>query len=231
MLAALVLAALQLSSDPLVPQLEQVRLQVGGTSIAPAEVIANPERSRLPDYFYSSASETPTGTLRWDRSGYEFIRGDTRTPLEFNPARGSFLCADPEVAWFTNRDFGTQLKRVSLVTGRQLDAWNLPVDAAVSAGERGGRVEMASVDEGRLVVLFQEWTWAQMPSGESAVQFVGELTSTQLLCLDARTGAKLWKWSVSLPATKPRGHAEAVTVCVGRPSRPVRKLVGRPSIA
>jgi hypothetical protein len=205
MLSALILTFAQVSHEPLVPQLEQVRLQVGATSIAPIEVIANPKSPRLPDYYYSSERETPTGTLRWDRSGYEFMQGTTRTPLEFNPVRGNFLCADSEVAWFTSRDFGTQLKRVSLVTGRQLDAWNLPVDAATSAGERGGRVETAFLDEARLVVLFQEWTWAQMPSGETTVQVVGESTSIQLLCLDARTGATLWKWSVSLPSTKPQG--------------------------
>lgn len=208
MLAALVLAALQLSSDPLVPQLAQVRLQLGATSIAPAEVIENPKSPTFPDDFYTSEAETPTGTLRWDRSGYEFIQGDTRTPLEFNPVRGNFLCADSEVAWFLSYDFGTQLKRVSLVTGRQLDAWNLRLDLGSPSEERGSHIQLARTDAGRLVVLCQEWTWAQRTHGATSFKAVGECTSAHLICLDSRSGEPLWRWSVSLPTKESKGILE-----------------------
>lgn len=205
MLLALVLAALQLSSDPLVPRVAEIRLQVGATALVPVEVVENPQPPKLPDDFFVNEWDIPAGTLRLDRSGYELIQGAARIPLQFNAVRGHFRCADSEVAWFTSRDFCTQLKRVSLVTGRQLDAWNLPIDAGMSAEENCGFVDAALLDEGRLVVLFQERTRTLMPPDETTAHASGGSNSTHLFCLDARTGATLWKWTVAIPSTKSQG--------------------------
>ncbi len=164
MLSALLLAVLQLSSDPLVPQLEQVRLQVGATSIAP---VADAE---LP-----WEVTTPTGTLLVTSRGYEFVQGASRIPLEFNPDRGWFLCADSEVAWFAGTDFPTQLKRVSLSTGRQLDIWNVSAVERVAASDPEAWFTDGLVEEGRLFLLF-----------------TGNLGS-QVLCLDSRSGVPHWE--------------------------------------
>lgn len=188
MLAALVLAALQLSSDPLVPQLAQVRLQVGATSIAPVEPIAAVKPNALAELPVWDV-ETPTGTIHRDLSGYEFVQGAARIPLEFNPLRGSFLCADSEVAWFTSFDFTNQVKRVSLSTGRLLDTWNLPVEVISPAYERGGSIASASLDEGRLLLLYTEWT------------------TNHLFCLDARSGETLWEWSESCAPMERRARS------------------------
>lgn len=163
MLLALVLAALQLSSDPLVPQLEQVRLQVGATAIEP-----------IPDAELPWEIETPSGKLLGMPTGYEFVQGASRMPLEFNSDRGWFLCADSEVAWFASADFPTQLKRVSLSTGRQLDIWNVSTVERVAALDPEAWFADALVEEGRLFLLF-----------------TGDLGS-QALCLDSRSGVPHW---------------------------------------
>lgn len=170
MLAALVLAALQLSSDPLAPQLAQVRLQVGGTSIEP-----------IPDAELPWEIETPSGKLLGTPTGYEFVLGASRVPLEFNPDRGWLLCADSEFAWFAGTEFPTQLRRTSISSGRPLDIWNVSAVEYVAAKDPEAWFTDGLAEEGRLFLLF-----------------TGDLGS-QVLCLDSRSGVPQWERTLPDP--------------------------------
>ncbi len=191
MIVALVLTGLQVASGEVTPRLEEVRLQVGTSEIAP---VAEPRRL---------AREVPCagGAIITSVEGHEWVADEKRVALDVPVAAGRLLCADGTLAWFRPEAAPLELWPVALADGKRLEPWKLD-DAALGldpATTGQGEVVAAACDAGRLFVERVD------------------ATARHIVRLEPKLGSRMWVHT--LPRSVVEEPAEAVLLApMGTPA-------------